>query len=515
LRKLFTFTLVLCLLWLIPAGSILSHDNSGGAIAGRYTLLHFAALVVYGLALIVPVALAGLGGPRMQERLFRPMVWLRERPAPLVFLLVFSAVEIWYLVPRVLFSLHILTDARVTLIRIAAALLALYAVGVLVLANRTPAELKCMAVRTLIDLIAIAVAFIAVSFFYTLVIRWDDYYPRHRQWGVFMRPDPVLGYVPRPNQEDFQLYFKEEERYFSISTDSAGFRNTEYVPSAPVAGIGDSILFGWAVSDGEVWSVPLSRELGVPVLNYGVPGFYTWQYNLVADHYARHNRHRVVFYALDVSDLFYDVEIEEDVDLLQRWQLWPWQSPINFTLRTLFSLLDGSPFSNIAGAVGAQLRNPEPPAETRVEVYPDLTVACYGAAEKLSTDVEQLVAARLDRAMALAEEIGYTPLFVLVPSKGSAYYHQLSEIMGDDARQCLGQEEVGFAFMCEVVESRGYHCYDMTEDFRTAADTAQETLYFRIDGHWTPEGHRVFAHLLAQYIKEHDLLHEAPATAAP
>jgi hypothetical protein len=511
-RILLVFAPTFCLIWLIPAGSLLSYYNPAGTLLGRYTPLYFAVLVVYGLAPVILIALAVLGRPHLREALLGPMRWLQRRPALTVVLLALSFVEIWYLVQRALLSLHLFTGGRFALAMGLVGLFALFAAGMLLLTDRPRADLGRAAANTLADLAGVALGFVLVALYYALLIGWQDYHPMHLQWADLQQPDPVLGYVPRPNQTGLRLYFEEEERYFPISTDASGFRNPGDVSQAVVAGLGDSILFGWAVADGELWSVPLSRDLGVPVANYGVPGYYFWQYNLAADRYMRQHDYRLVFYALDVTDLYVDTEIEENIDLLQRWQLWPWRSPVNYTLNALFG---EPPLARTIRAVNMQLSDPAPTGDARIELYPDLTVGCSGKADELPDEVRELVALRLDRAMELADEIGYRLLFVLIPSKESAYHEQLSAVVGPDADRCINRERTGFTFICDYVEARGHHCYDMTQDFRAAI--AQEgVLHFRVDGHWNPHGHEVFAHLLAQHIEEQGLLEdELSSGAAP
>lgn len=61
-------------------------------------------------------------------------------------------------------------------------------------------------------------------------------------------------------------------RTFLVDTNSLGLRGPEPAPGGTrVLAVGDSVTFGWGVADDESWPARLSGELGVTVLNGGVP----------------------------------------------------------------------------------------------------------------------------------------------------------------------------------------------------------------------------------------------------
>lgn len=67
-----------------------------------------------------------------------------------------------------------------------------------------------------------------------------------------------------------------------VRTNAQGFRGPELVAGVrTVVGIGDSVMFGWGVADGETYLRRLERELGaagdLQVVNMGVPGYHTVQ----------------------------------------------------------------------------------------------------------------------------------------------------------------------------------------------------------------------------------------------
>jgi lysophospholipase L1-like esterase len=79
----------------------------------------------------------------------------------------------------------------------------------------------------------------------------------------------------RPNV-DLELRHHELNRDFSVHVSGVGFRGPEPV-SPRIACLGDSTTFGWGVTQEPAWPSILGDELGVEVLNAGVPGYSTHQ----------------------------------------------------------------------------------------------------------------------------------------------------------------------------------------------------------------------------------------------
>jgi hypothetical protein len=342
--------------------------------------------------------------------------------------------------------------------------------------------------------------FVLFAYGYAFIVKRESYLRLHDTWKEFHRPDPVLAYTISPNQKDFPFYLEEEDIYVPASTNAQGFRNDGDVSGAPVAGLGDSIIFGMYATNDQLWSAVLSQELGVPVANYGVMGYSLWQYNLVADRYLREADHQVVFYGVFANDLRSGPQSARDIRKLQWIQMRRWRSPINLAI---YDLLDESPAYQIVEALRKSLRRVANTAAEPVELPYGLDSHCVPWAIGYSP---ASIPDRLDRAIELSEEIGYELLFVLIPTKETVYSEELMPVCDQRAQQATRRERAGYEQICDYVEKRGYHCYDMTEDVRAAADEADELLYFRVDGHLNPRGHQVVAQLLDEYIRQHDLL---------
>jgi hypothetical protein len=50
---------------------------------------------------------------------------------------------------------------------------------------------------------------------------------------------------------------------------------------------------------------------------------------------------------------------------------------------------------------------------------------------------------------------------------------------------------------------RGIPVLDLLPEFREAVKSSEEELYFGMDHHWTPAGHRVAAGLMAEFVESH------------
>ena len=67
----------------------------------------------------------------------------------------------------------------------------------------------------------------------------------------------------------------QRKRRFSVNTNTTGLRGKEFVVPASdyrIIAVGDSVTFGWGVDDDQTYPVLLEKELGIEVINAGIPG---------------------------------------------------------------------------------------------------------------------------------------------------------------------------------------------------------------------------------------------------
>lgn len=110
---------------------------------------------------------------------------------------------------------------------------------------------------------------------------------------------PRLGYVPRAD------YLAPAGAPWSVRTEADGLRANGGVrpPGRPILAVGDSFTFGDEVADEDTWPANLERELGLPVLNGGVPAYGFDQTVLRAEALLASRPARVLIVSLIADDL--------------------------------------------------------------------------------------------------------------------------------------------------------------------------------------------------------------------
>ncbi len=495
--------IVFCVIWLLPAPLLFGRTvESSTLVLGRYAPKYFIALILYALVLVIALAAAVLAKPRLIAKSLILVRWLQRFPV-LIAVVLYGLVEAWYLVRRYLLQARDFgIGSEFVFLLVVTALLELYFAGILIFAGREPQALRTTITNSLLALVSGTLTFLLICWVYAS-LQGGTYQAYHRHWKLH-ESDAQLGYKGRPDRDHYALNLDPNDlsQDIYVTTDQNGFRNNGDVTGAPVAGIGDSFLFGLNLPDQDLWSVRLSEQLGVPVANYGISGYQIWQYNLVAERYVAPSDHQLVIYGIFANDLGNDIEVEENPRLLQRWELRPYQSPVNFTI---FTLLNESPIYKISqglkGKNQGSDQNEAPPPQTD-----DQPPTCDTLALNYTSQVEIVLKQRLDRAIEISEAGEYTLAFVLIPSKLSVYREQFIPYCPVEGALSLEREQAGYQTICDYLEARDIHCYDMTDDFRAQANASTQALYSQTDFHWNANGSRLFADLLAAYINDNQLL---------
>ena len=118
-----------------------------------------------------------------------------------------------------------------------------------------------------------------------LMLRWRGampwlQLPKPPNQPVLASEDPVLVWDNKPGRHVFPGY-SPEVKEVTITVEPDGSRSAGPTPSRPkarVALLGDSIAFGWAISDDETFAWKLqARFPDVAFVNHGVSGYGTYQ----------------------------------------------------------------------------------------------------------------------------------------------------------------------------------------------------------------------------------------------
>lgn len=498
MRSFRIFGIALALIWLAPAAALLNRESSTGSdVLGRYTIQYAFVLAVYWLAWLGLIAFTYLARPPVREALLRPVRWFQRYPV-LTFVLAYGLIELWAAVHwRLYITRFFGIGGDYVAVLTFVGLLEAYLLVALLIAGRTGNELRRVVRNAALALAAGAV--LLVLFSWIAVQKSPGYFDLHTIYWKFHRLDPVLSYEGVPDQRSSAWpvsYYPSGPAY--ASTDQDGFRNLGPRGDAPVAMVGDSIVFGMGLNDEDAPARLLGAELGVEVANYGIIGYEPWQYNLVIDRYFRDASHNLLIYVIYADDLRADDPV---ISAERRWEMLPFRSPIHYTLYHAFE--KGSPTRWLVQTLGGWLRpSADQPGEPPLP-YDLLPVCSYQSANFLPEVTPAYLRDRLDRAIALSEEIGFRLLIVTLPSREVIYAEELASVCPTVVASAIDNETSTFDSLCAYAQAREVPCYNMVEDFRAGAHTHSNVLH---DGHLTPEGSAFFAARIADAIRTRRLL---------
>jgi hypothetical protein len=312
----------------------------------------------------------------------------------------------------------------------------------------------------------------------------DSITQEDQELGVKLKPDSDVLVEGHP---DYRYHVKT---YLNLP--DRGFRgNVELRPLAGVA-VGDSFTFGTGVEAEEAWPEQLSRLVGKNFVNLGTPAYGHPQYTKALKAFGLSLHPKLVLYAVYQNDL-------KDAVRFARWKQ------------------EGGPYRGEGGEQRSAWRSRFLVRYSRLY---QVVVAPKILPEFLATDPEALIMKpeRLTggqpkigwemaqrailTARQLAEREGATFVLLMLPSKEQTYRHLLTSADLQAAEQGLDAMNRLVSQLCDQTRLR---CLDLTPAFMERARTG-ERLYFRVDGHWNAEGHRLAAQTIYDYLVKNRLL---------
>lgn len=313
------------------------------------------------------------------------------------------------------------------------------------------------------------------------------------------QPDKDLGLNIKPNSDvlveghpDYRYHVKT---YLNLP--DRGFRgNAEARPLIGVA-LGDSFTFGTGVEAEEAWPEQLSRLAGKNVVNLGTPAYGPPQYTKTLKAYGLSLHPKLVLYAVYQNDL-------KDAVRFARWKQ------------------EGGPYRAEGGGEGRlrtknrflvrhsrlyQVFLAPKVAERFLQVGQDKAVLIMNPQHlqqqdrtpKLGWEVTQQA---ILIARSLAEGEGATFVLLILPSKEQTYRHLLTTQLENSEQPDLDALN---RLVRELCKANRLNCLDLTPPFLERG-RAEEKLYFRLDGHWNAEGHRLAAQTIYDYLVKNRLL---------
>jgi len=321
-----------------------------------------------------------------------------------------------------------------------------------------------------------------------------------------LRHDPQLGWRKQPSTS---VTYRWQGHSVTETSDARGARGSRTVDggSQPrVLFLGDSFCEGYLVNDDEVFSAALADQ-GVRTINHGVAGYSTDQELLLFREVVEEYKPAATVL------LFFDNDVWFNAQAMEYRSAKP-----HFELVKRKLVLQGVPVAppdpSIAASPAAQR-----PREWRLESL------LKGAARQVETPgasgplepVNEFLVYRREQPESIARAWRLTEALLIelqteakaVGSDFVVFYVPTVAAVDDGAweqtKQLYGMADKEWSIR-EVEHDLAEFCAreDIplilpTERFRQET-SAGKTLYYRQDGHWNPEGHRIAAELIGEYL---------------
>jgi SGNH hydrolase-like domain, acetyltransferase AlgX len=318
--------------------------------------------------------------------------------------------------------------------------------------------------------------------------------PAHQSWSGRPRSDMAVAWnlpIRAPRQQSF-------------TTDARGFRNRRDLDHADIALVGDSFVEGAYVADDETCAADLERRTGLSVENLGQSGYGTLQELKVVEKVALPLRPRMLlWFFFEGNDLYDDQSYENGLAYLRthgtfaaasRWRPeWRHFREASFTV-TGFRLLRRIADPLLPNAPPSFGWFDRSNAHTQLFFYAD---AALHWSDFERQRFEKTKAAFL-RGRALCAAQGIHMVIVFIPTKFRVY--------GDLCRfppesPCLSWHVWRLADeLTDFCRRQRIAFFDLTDAMQRAAASG-DVLYAPEDSHWSAEGHRFVAGLLAEEWK--------------
>lgn len=328
--------------------------------------------------------------------------------------------------------------------------------------------------------------------------------PRRVHPRFLYAPHPRIGFTLNPA---FRGEFRQAEFATQVACDSLGIRDREYGPRPPgtrrIVVLGDSYTFGWGVEAGERYVDRLEARLNDSgrdrweVVKAGINAYGTREEGLWLAEYGWSLDPEVVLLEFCMGNDFAD-------NLAPGYQV---EDGYLVTIRA------GSPASP-ASLLESMKRWARERSHLFVFLRDRLRWFRFGVGRSERTlallrefnrSVDDGVPETVRFLRAMAEDArrhGVPLLAVIVPMR-----HQVYESRDVD-REILEHPNRAARAACD---SAGIPVFDLLPGFRARLAAGGPRLYFRVDRHWTPAGHRVAGDLLSEELARRGLV----AVAAP
>jgi lysophospholipase L1-like esterase len=305
--------------------------------------------------------------------------------------------------------------------------------------------------------------------------------------------------------ESGELTWKPEQRTrwkriewdITYAINPRGFRESEAFKTPPrVLALGDSWTEGYGVEEAQSYPKRLERLLGAGVYNAGLQGRSPSNYiELYEKIFIKEESFKLVTLGFDLST---DIETGPvgasfGGPMRKNWSYWlkrflcEHSVLYNFVRRPVRLSPRARP---LFAALGLIPKEPYSPIATDPANEPHW---------RRTADLLERFSRELRRR-------GQTLVVVLIPMKLQVEDDLNAQLIASNAIDPSRAQRFAFnEFMRRYAKARRLQVVDLLPAMRAANAEAPRSLYFRTDGHWTAEGHRVAAETLAREIKSRRL----------
>jgi hypothetical protein len=364
----------------------------------------------------------------------------------------------------------------------------------------------------------------------------------------------------RPVNENYQLVQQdvpEQHRSYpaapagyptfnvTLTSDKNGFRNQSSLEHYPIVAVGDSFVASSHVSDDQAWVSLLSKKMNTDIYNLGVsgvdPGIYWNNFVLIGQQF----KPRLVLFMIYEGNDFKRISPVIDAatkqgssakkdrsgkknkkSLSEQIALWTEASPVTvglnrFSTEVLEPIGKDNPVPGYQETVGWM------PLKYRDHYYgfePKRLTYLYETMDGFMTSKSwQAVKKIMENMVSLGEQEGFDVVFLYAPSTPHVVMPLMrDEIPADQLRNFAAYQEDKlpdaetfkqnvFDYMnneenifLEQCEGSQWHCLSLTPALQAATANGQQ-VYYSYDQHWTPDGNRVVADAINNYLMAYRL----------
>lgn len=358
-----------------------------------------------------------------------------------------------------------------------------------------------------------------------------------------------LTYVDKPEQA--RSYPNPPAGYpdipLRLTTDVNGFRNVNVLPQYDMVAVGDSFVAGSNISDDQTWSALLAKATNQTIYNLGVGGSGPPTYLSNYAYFGLNLKPRVALFMIyEGNDFKEDVVL---IDTAPRDTGKPSKPPLAQRIADHFSqAFDSSPVTKGLDRLSEDLfeklgsTRPVPNYQEKLGFMPialshgtDSTNTVthyysfdpkraiylnYNRDEFTRSPEWKATEKILEQLIAISREHNIKPVFIYAPStphvvmplvKDKIPAEQLHYFISrkqkrlppaDELKQQLYDNlDVEQNVVLDFCRAQGIDCVALTEALQRETANGVQT-YFSYDQHWTPDGQRVAAETIEQFLRE-------------